>query len=95
MFYQKKDLLEKVATMKKFQCLQLDKELKAQTGITKDQYNFFKDQMNVNNNNRKDDIKKGDIEIDKMDHAYIGDEHKDLVYNIFKFRLRDADLCLA
>ena len=42
MFYQKKDLLEKVATMKRFQCSQLDKELKAQTGITKDQYNFFK-----------------------------------------------------
>ena len=34
----KKDLLEKTATMKRFESLPLDKELKAQTDIAKKQY---------------------------------------------------------
>ena len=41
-----KDLLEKTATMKRFEYLLLDKELKAQMGIAKKQYQglnkFFK-----------------------------------------------------
>ena len=35
MFYQKKDFLEKAATMKKFQYFRLGKELKVQTDIAK------------------------------------------------------------
>ena len=38
MFYQKKDLLEKAATMKKFEYSPLEKESKAQTNITKKHY---------------------------------------------------------
>ena len=50
--------------------------------------------MNVNKSNRKDDIGKEDIEIDNVDHGYTGDEYKDLIDNILKFRFRDGDLCL-
>ena len=46
--------------------------------------------MDVNNNNRKDDIKKGDIELNIIDHGYISNEYKDLIDTIFKFRLRDG-----
>ena len=90
-----KDLLEKAATIKRFEYLPLGKELKAHTGIAKNQYKLFKDQMNVNNNNKKDDITKVDIELDNEDHAYTGYEYKDLIDNIFKFRLRDGDFCLT
>ena len=38
-----KDLLEKAATMKRFEYSPLDNELKAQTGVAKDQDNLFKD----------------------------------------------------
>ena len=55
MVYRKKDLLEKAATMKRFEYSLLRKELKAQTDIAKDYYKLFKDQMNVNNNNREED----------------------------------------
>ena len=90
-----KDLLEKAATIKRFEYLPLDKESKAQTSIAKDQYKLFTDQMNINNNNRKGDTKKEDIEIDTVDHVYIGDEYNNLIDNIFKFRLRDGDLHLT
>ena len=46
-------LHEKAATIKKFDYSQLEKELRAQTDIAKDQYKFFKDQMNVNNNHKE------------------------------------------
>ena len=70
--------------------------MKKQTGIAKDRYKFFKDQMNVINiNNRKDDIKKKDAEIHDEGHGYIGDEYKELTDNIFKSRLRDGDLHLT
>ena len=55
MFYWKKDLSEKAATIKRFEYSPLGKELKAQTDIAKDQYKFFKHQMNVNN--KKDGVK--------------------------------------
>ena len=42
----KKDLLEKAATIKRFECSPLGKELKAQTDIAKGQYKFLKDQKN-------------------------------------------------
>ena len=51
--------------------------------------------MDVNNNNRKDDIKKGDIELNNIDYGYISNEYKDLIDTIFKFRLRDGDLRLT
>ena len=36
--------------------------------------------MNViNNSNIKNNIKKEDVEIDDVEHSYIGDENKDLV----------------
>ena len=43
--------LEKAATIKRFECSQLRSELKKQNNIAKDLYTFFKDQINVNNNN--------------------------------------------
>ena len=88
-------MLEKTAIIKGFEYSPLAKRLKAQTGIAKNHYKLFKDQMNVNNNNRKDYIKKEDLEIDNIDHAYIDDKYKGLIDNIFKFRLRDGDLHLT
>ena len=44
------------------------------------------------NNNRKEDIKKDDVEIDDVNHSYIGDEYKDLINNILKSRLKDRAL---
>ena len=79
-------MLDKAATIKKFENLTLGSELKKQTGIAKDQYKFSKDQINVNNDNRKDDIKKEDGEIDDVDHSYIGDEYKDLINNFLKIK---------
>lgn len=36
--------------------------------------------MNViNNSNIKNNIRKEDVEIDNVEHSYIGDENKDLV----------------
>ena len=46
------------------------------------------------NNNRKDDIKKENVEIDDVDHSCIGDGYKDLMGNILKPRLRGGDLHL-
>ena len=88
-------MLEKTAIIKRFEYSPLAKRLKAQTSIAKNHYKLFKDQMNVNNNNRKDYIKKEDLEIDNIDHAYIDDKYKGLIDNIFKFRLRDGDLHLT
>ena len=51
-----KHLLEKSATIKRFGYSLLDKELKVLTGTSKDRYKLFKDQMNVNNNNREEDM---------------------------------------
>ena len=59
-FYQKK-LLEKAATNKSFEYYPSGKELKAQTGIAKEQYKLLKDQENyVIDNNREEDIRKED-----------------------------------
>ena len=44
------------------------------------------------NKNRKEDIKKDDVEIDDVNHSYIGDEYKDLINNILKYRLKDRAL---
>ena len=53
--------LEKAAIIKIFEYLLLGKELKVQTDIAKDQYKFFKDQMNFSNNNREGDAKTEDV----------------------------------
>ena len=39
----------------------------------------------INNNNKKDDIKKEDGEIDDVHDSYFGDEYKHLFDNIFIF----------
>ena len=41
-----KNLLEKAAALKRFKYSPLGTNLKAQTGVIKDQYKFFKDQIN-------------------------------------------------
>ena len=57
--------------------------MKKQTDITKDQYKFFKDQINVIDNNKEDNAKeeddgktKDDEMLDKVGYFYIGDEYK-------------------
>ena len=55
-----KVLLGKATTIKRFQYSPLGSELKKQTDIPKHQYKFFKDQMNIINNNREDGVKAED-----------------------------------
>ena len=81
--------------MKQFEYFPLSSELKKQTGIEKDQYKCFKDQINVNKKNRKDDIKKKKCWIDDLEHGYIGDKYEELIDNISKSRLRDRDFRLT
>ena len=50
--------------------------------------------MNINNNNRKNYIKAEDIEIDNVDHAHVGEDYKNLIDNVFKFRLR-MEICVS
>ena len=52
-----KGLLEKAATIKRFEYSPLGKELKKQTDIAKDQDKLFKDYINVNNSNREDGVR--------------------------------------
>ena len=59
MFYQKKTS-KKTSKTKRFEYSLLGKQLKAQIDIAKDQCNFFKDQMNVNNNNKEEDMSDED-----------------------------------
>ena len=57
--------------------------------MAKDQYKLFKDQINVINNNRKDEVKPGDSvkvedgEIYNEKYRYVSDKYKDLINNIF------------
>ena len=94
-------MLEKAATIKRFEYSSLGNELEKQTSIAKDWYKFFKDQVNaINNNNRKNNIKRIDIkkqgaETDYVNHSYIGGEYNYQIDNIFIFRLRDWDLHLT
>ena len=91
-----KYLLEKDATINRFEYSPSGSELKKQTGIAKDQYKFFKYKMNViSNNNTKDVNKKEDVEINEVDHGYNGDEYKDLIDSICKSRLKDGKLSLT
>ena len=71
----------------------MDSDLKKQAGIAKDQYQFFKDQINILDNNKEyggkaEDIVKPadgakreyDQKIDKMGYFYIGDGFKSLIW---------------
>ena len=70
-----------------------------QTGIAKDQYKLFKDQVNVINNNREYDVeaedniktengvKAKDGEINDLSYRYMGDKYKDLINNVFNYGL--------
>ena len=88
-------MLEKAATIKRFEYSPLGRKVRKQTDIAKDQYKFFKGQMNaINNSNRKDDIKKEKDQIDDVDHNYIGHEQRDLIDNIFKFKY-GMEICVS
>ena len=84
-----KFLLEKVATLKRFEYSPLGSGLKKQRSIAKDQYKFFEDQINLVNKKREDDVKaedgvkrkNGEI-IDNVHHRYFGREDKNLIANI-------------
>ena len=68
-----KGLLEKAATIDEI-FIDRYSELRKQMGIKKDQYKFLIDQMNVSNNNGKDDVEPEDGEIDKVNYRYINDK---------------------
>ena len=77
----------------------LGSELKKQTGIIKDQYKFFKYQINVLSRKREDGVKAGDVVkiedgeiINSGHHKYIRDEYKTLIGNNFSYELMDGDL---
>ena len=64
--------------------------MKKQNDITKGQYYFFKDQINVNNNNTEDCVKTKDVVktedgeiMDNVHKKYIDDRYKDLINDIF------------
>ena len=62
MFYHKKHLLEKAATIKRFEYSPLGSELKKQTGIAKFQYKLLMEHKNVIDNNKENvDNGKGDM----------------------------------
>ena len=76
-----KGILEKTANIKIFEYSALGSDLKKQTGIAKDQYKFFKDEVKVINNNRENHVKvedsvktEGGVIIENMHHRYIGIE---------------------
>ena len=56
----KKYLLEKAATIKRFEYSALEEELKAQTDISKDQYKFFKAQKSNIIDNKEEDMSDED-----------------------------------
>ena len=71
--YQKKDYQKK-----RLQSIEIFinrySELRKQMDIKKNQYKFLIDQMNVSNNNGKDDVEPEDGEIDKVNYRYINDK---------------------
>lgn len=78
MFYQKKTGQKKLLQSKNLNDQSLGSKLKKQADIDKDQYSFYKEQINaINSNSEKDDTKKEDDIIENVDHSYIGDEYKD------------------
>ena len=89
-----KGLLEKAATIKRFEYSPLGKELKKQTDIAKDQDKLFKDHINVNNSSGEDGVRAEDDEIiGDVDDSYIDHKYKDLI-NKFNNELKENDLHL-
>ena len=74
--------------------------MKKQTGIAKDQYKFFKDQINVINNRREDGVKTevgvktedGEINVH---NKYIDNKYTILINSFFTHGLKDEDLHLT
>ena len=93
-------LLKKTATIKRFQYSLIESKLKKQTGIAKDQYKFFKDQINVINNKREDGVKTEvgvkteDREIN-VHNKYIDNKYTILINGFFTHGLKDEDLHLT
>ena len=87
----------------------LGSEFNKQTGIAKDQYNFFKSKINVIKHNREnyykaeDNVKAEIINNGETDgeirnhvcHRDIGAEYKNLIGNTFIFALTDGDFYLT
>ena len=74
----------------------LGAELKKQPSNAKDQHKFFKNQINVINDNREDGVETENGEItDNLYHTHVCDEKKDLINNIFTYGLRDKDFHLT
>ena len=71
--YQKKDYQKKLLQSIEI-FINRYSELRKQMGIKKNQYKFLIDQMNVSNNNGKDDVEPEDSEIDKVNYRYIDDK---------------------
>ena len=71
--YQKKDYQKKLLQSIEI-FINRYSELRKQMGIKKNQYKFLIDQMNVSNNNGKDDVEPEDGEIDKVNYRYINDK---------------------
>ena len=96
-----KGLSEKDATIKKFEYSPSGSEMKKQTGITKDQYKIFKDQINVlialqkMMSRQKMVSKQNDKIIDDVHNKCTGVECKDLIDNIFTFGLMKGNLHLT
>ena len=91
-----KGLLEKVATIKRFEYLHLGSNLKNHSDIAKDQYKLLKDQKNnAIKNNRENGVKVKDEIIRDVGYFYIGDIHKNFIDRLFKYGLLDEDLHLS
>ena len=90
-----KGLSEKDATIKKFEYSPSGSEMKKQTGITKDQYKIFKDQINVLIALQKMVSKQNGKIIDDVHKKCTGVEYKDLIDNIFTFELMNGNLHLT
>ena len=88
-------MFEKAAAVKRFEYSTLSSHLKKPTSTGKDQYDFFKDQMNANYNKYiKDYLKTEEDEIGNVEHSCNSDKYKDLIENISNYRLRDRGLHL-
>ena len=71
--------------------------MKKQTGIAKDQYKSFKDQINVINNNREDDVKteygvKTEDNVKIEDSKMIDEVHSRYIDDKKTHGLKDEDL---
>ena len=95
-FTRKKTVRKSSYNEKKNEYSALGAELKKQPCNVKDQHKFFKNQINVINDNREDGVETENGEItDNLYHSHVCDEKKDLIHNIFTYGLRDKDFHLT